>query len=91
MTPLRELKDYHRYDNTYKEKEESSILWWVFMVISCILSLVYMIVLYLEYIDNPKSFDNKFNNEERLRHHGLSNRDLHQSEMLAENIKDQFA
>jgi len=87
MTPLKELKEFQYYDATLKDREESNILWWIFFVIACILLFVYMIVVYLEYIDNPKTFAAKFNNEERLKYHGLSGRDMFRSEMLASSIK----
>lgn len=91
QTPLKELKDFQYLNKDKEKKEESEILWWVFLSISCILTVVYGIVVYLEYIDNPKTFKNKFNNEERLKFHGLSHENIKEMKHLAIKIKDQLA
>ena len=66
-TPLASLKDYKFKSLKSKHSEElNGVVWYVTFIISCILSILYLIGLYFTYFDEPESFKRTFSNHSRV-------------------------
>eukprot|EP00356_Strombidium_inclinatum_P002280 CAMPEP_0170481524 /NCGR_PEP_ID=MMETSP0208-20121228/1938_1 /TAXON_ID=197538 /ORGANISM="Strombidium inclinatum, Strain S3" /LENGTH=122 /DNA_ID=CAMNT_0010754245 /DNA_START=782 /DNA_END=1150 /DNA_ORIENTATION=- len=90
-TPLQTLKQYKPKESPEKKaREVSDVLWWVFFIISVILSIIYAIGLYFTYFDDPKEFNKTFNNERRMKYGGLSKEDIHEAQQINKSIKEKF-
>jgi hypothetical protein len=68
MTPLHALKGMKLPDHPEKKKKDiHEIMWWILVVISGILTFLYIVGLYFTYFDDPAEFERTFSNNLKLK------------------------